>query len=351
MRAVVNGDPNGRGLDIMVRLKDVAERAGVSVSVASRALTDDSQARISPETRARIVAAASELGYQPDHRARALRLSRSGAIALIVPEVNNAIFGGLHAGIQDACQSRKTAVLLGQLNASDLGRDALSKLIGNGRVDGVVLQRAENYDDASLAAAIDISVPVVLFNSRLPGRAGSLVLDDPASVRIAVEHLRALGHTDIGFIAGAAHHDAAARRLEAFRTYTDNASAHPEWIQEGGWEAPAGQTAMERILQLDHRPTAVVVASLNAAVGALHAAADVGVRIPDDLSIVAIHDAWIASYTVPALTTVRMPMVEAGTLAADMLLDHLDGGALEDRVLADPAPELIVRASTAAPSA
>jgi LacI family transcriptional regulator len=87
------------------------------VSVASRALTDDSQARISADTRARIAAAAAELGYQPDHRARALRLSRSGAIALIVPEVNNAIFGGLHAGIQEACQERKTAVLLGQLNA------------------------------------------------------------------------------------------------------------------------------------------------------------------------------------------------------------------------------------------
>lgn len=333
----------------MVRLKDVAERAGVSVSVASRALTDDSQARISADTRARIVAAATELGYQPDHRARALRLSRSGAIALIVPEVNNAIFGGLHSGIQEACQLRKTAVLLGQLNASDLGRDALSKLIGNGRVDGVVLQRAENYDDDALAAAIDIPVPVVLFNSQLTGHAGSLVLDDPASVRTAVEHLRELGHTDIGFIAGAAHHDAAARRLDAFREYTDDASAHPEWIQEGGWEAPAGETAMERILRLDQRPTAVVVASLNAAVGALHAAAQAGVSVPGDLSIVAIHDAWIASYTVPALTTVRMPMVEAGTRAADMLLDHLDGAPLEDRVLESPTPELIIRDSSAAP--
>lgn len=333
----------------MVRLKDVAARAGVSVSVASRALTDDSQARISAETRARISAAAEELGYQPDHRARALRLSKSGAIALIVPEVNNAIFGGLHSGIQDACQVRRTAVLLGQLNASDRSADALSRLIGNGRVDGVILQRAEDYDDASLQTALNISVPTVLFNSRLPGRVGSVVLDDPAAVRIAVEHLRALGHEHIGFIAGAAHHDAAARRLEAFTELTAGDTTHPEWIQSGGWEAPAGHDAMQRILSLERRPTAIVVASLNAAVGALHAAAGMGVRVPDELSIVSIHDAWIASYTVPELTTVRMPMADAGHRAATMLLDHLDGAELEDLVVSDPPPELLARGSSRAP--
>ena len=332
----------------MVRLKDVAALAGVSVSVASRALTDDVQARISTETRARIAAAAEELGYQPDHRARALRLSRSGAIALIVPEVNNAIFGGLHSGIQDACQVRRTAVLLGQLNASDRSTDSLSRLIGNGRVDGVILQRAEDYDDASLQAALNISVPTVLFNSRLPGRVGSVVLDDPAAVRIAVEHLRSLGHRDIGFIAGAAHHDAAARRLDAFTELTA-ADGHPEWIQSGGWEAPAGHDAMTRILSLERRPTAIVVASLNAAVGALHAAATLGVRVPDELSIVSIHDAWIASYTVPELTTVRMPMADAGHRAATMLLDHLDGTELADLVIDDPAPELLARGSSTAP--
>lgn len=333
----------------MVRLKDVAERAGVSVSIASRALTDDAQARMSAETRARILAAAAELGYQPDHRARALRLSRSGAIALVVPEVNNAIFGGLHEGIQEACQSRRTAVLLGQLNASDRSSDALSRLIGNGRVDGVVLQRAESYDDDALRAALDVPVPTVLFNSRLPDRVGSVVLDDPAAVRIAVEHLRQLGHTAIGFIAGAAQHDAAARRLEAFTALTADDPPHPEWTQEGGWEAPAGHAAMSRILGLEERPTAVIVASLNAAVGALHAAAQHGVRVPDDLSIVSVHDAWIASYTVPELTTVRMPMVEAGHRAASMLLDHLDGAELEDVVLESPAPELIARESSAPP--
>ncbi|TXK18629.1 LacI family DNA-binding transcriptional regulator [Homoserinibacter sp. GY 40078] len=334
----------------MVRLKDVAARAGVSVSVASRALTDDAHARISADTRARIVAAATELGYQPDHRARALRLSRSGAIALVVPEVNNAIFGGLHSGIQEACQQRHTAVLLGQLNASDRSAQALSRLIGNGRVDGVILQRAEDYDDASLQAALDIPVPTVLFNSRLSGRPGSVVLDDPAAVRIAVEHLRELGHTGIGFIAGAAHHDAAARRLEAFTELMAGEPSHPEWTQSGGWEAPAGHLAMSRILGLDERPTAIVVASLNAAVGALHACAAAGVRVPDDLSIVSIHDAWIASYTAPELTTVRMPMVEAGERAATMLLDHLDGAELEDVVLHEPKPELLARGSSAAPT-
>ena len=219
--------------------------------------------------------------------------------------------------------------------------------LGRGFLTGTA-QRAEDYDDASLQAALNISVPTVLFNSQLEGHVGSVVLDDPASVRVAFEHLRGLGHEHIGFIAGAAHHDAAARRLAAFTELTAQ-DPHPEWVQAGGWEAPAGRDAMIRILELADRPTAIVVASLNAAVGALHATAELGVRVPEDLSIVSIHDAWMASFTVPALTTVRMPMVAAGNQAADMLLDPLDGAPLEDRVLTSPAPELHVRGSSAAP--
>ncbi len=335
----------------MARLKDVAALAGVSPSVASRALTNDAQARISAETRQRILDAAAQLEYVPDHRARALRLSRSGAIALVVPEVNNAIFGRLHEGVHVECDSRHTAVLLGQLDASDRSSNGLSKLIGRGRVDGVILQRAEEFDDDALATAIDIDVPVVLFNSTLPGHDGAVALDDAAAVAVAIEHLSELGHRDIGFITGAPHHDAAARRLTAFR---EALAAHSlpvreEWIGEGGWEAPAGMAALNRILALPERPTAVLVASLNAAVGALAAATAAGIAVPAELSLVAIHDAWIAAYTTPALTTVQLPMAESGRRAAAMLLDHLDGEPLKNVTLREPRPHLVVRASTAPP--
>ena len=283
--------------------------------------------------------------------ARALRLSRAGAIALIVPEVNNAIFASLHAGVQEACQERSTAVFLAQLAAPSDAPTALGGLIGNGRVDGVILQRSEQYSDTALRSAIELDVPVVLFNSTLDGHDGSVALDDRASVRVALEHLRSLGHTAVGFLSGAARHDAAIRRGAAFREFVASLglATRDEWIQQAGWEAPAGAEAMLRMLDQPERPTAVLVASMNAGIGALSSVLARGVRVPEDLSIMSIHDTWIAQFVTPAMTTVAMPMHAAGRAAATLLLDHVGGEPLRDIVLTEPAPQLMVRASTAAP--
>jgi LacI family transcriptional regulator len=334
----------------MARLKDVAQLAEVSLSVASRVLNNDEGARINAATRQRVIDAAAKLEYVPDHRARALRLSRAGAIALVVPEVNNAIFASLHAGVQEACTDSSTAVFLAQLGSPDEGRAPLHRLIGNGRVDGVILQRSEVYDDEALRALLSLDVPVVLFNSALEGHEGSVAMDDRASVQVALEHLRGLGHRSIGFISGAEKHDAAARRLAAFHEFTAGLGlTRPEWIQPAGWEAPAGSAAMDVLLRQSERPTAVLVASLNAAIGALSSALAHGIRVPEDLSIMSVHDAWLAEYVTPALTTVAMPMHAGGHAAASMLLKHLSGEPLTDLVVTDPAPLVMARGSVAPP--
>ena len=100
-------------------------------------------------------------------------------------------------------------------------------------------------------------------------------------------------------------------------------SAREEWIVPAGWEAPAGAEATRMLLTTSTRPTAVIAASLNTAIGAIRAAHDYGIQVPDALSIVAVQDAWMSESTVPRLTTVAMPMREAGERAATMLLDHL----------------------------
>jgi len=333
----------------VARLKDVAQLAQVSVSVASRVLNHDEGARINADTRQRVLEAAEQLAYVPDHRARALRLARAGAIALIVPEVNNAIFGNLHAGVQEACHDSSTAVFVAQLDAPEDDSRSLARVIGNGRVDGAVLQRSDLYSDEALLTALQVDVPVVLFNTRLDGHVGSVAMDDAASVRIALDHLRELGHRQIGFIAGAARHDAAVRRLDAFRDQAGDAT-RDEWIVPAGWEAPAGASAMEVLLSRAERPTAVLVASVNASIGALSAALAAGIRVPEDLSIITIHDTWQANYVTPAITTVAMPMHAAGHAAATMLIEHLSGAPLRDEIIASPEARLVVRASTAPPS-
>lgn len=336
----------------MTRLRDVADRAGVSLSVASRALTNDAAARISDETRARVQRAAEELHYVPDHRARALRLSRSGAIALVVPEVNNAVFAAVYQGVQRECATREVAVLLGQIDPQDTGSvTALSSLIGHGRVDGVILQRSEQFTDEDVVNAVDVDVPVVLFNSTVPDRPGSVALDDAASVEVALAHLRDLGHREVGFIAGPVNHDAATRRREAFERCTEQWGMHraPGWDVPQGWDADSGHRGLLKLIRSGHLPTAVLAANVNAGIGALAAAAQNGVAVPEQMSLIAIQDTWMASYVNPRLTTIRMPMELAGARAAALLLDHLEGAELDDLVIAEPAPEMALRQSTAPP--
>lgn len=336
----------------MAELKDVAAAAGVSISVASRVLTADAKARIHPDTRQRVLAVAGEIGYVPSHRARALRMSRAGALALIVPDVNNAVFAPLLAGVDEVATSRSVSVLLGQLDGPRAGKRELDALVGKGRVDGVVLQRREDFTDRMLASTLDTDVPVVLFNSRLKGRTGSVLLDDVEAARIATRHLLDLGHEHLGFVGGTVRHDAAARRLKGFRAAMRAAgrSVAKSDVVAAGWEADAGMAAAKRLLDASPPPTGLVVASVNAAFGAVSCASRAGIRVPEELSVVAVQDTWMAEVYCPPVTVVRMPLQEAGAAATSMLLDHIDGAPLADLVLRTPVPELVVRGTTGRPS-
>ena len=335
-------------------LDDVASAAGVSKSVASRALTGDTRARMSDSTRARVLAAAAQLDYVPNARARALRQSRSGAIGLVVPDVNNSVFADMLAGVHLATAAGGTDVLLGQVDPPPAGAQQLSRLVREGRVDGILIQRREDFDDEMLAGVLRPDLPAITVNSRLPDRVGSVILDDQRGAALATEHLIGLGHRRIAFVSGTPTHDTARRRETGFVDAMQAADLNPEWIVSAGWEADAGARATEMLIH-EHRlgaadgPTAVVVASVNAAVGALSTALRLGRKVPHDLSIIAINTTWVSNTVYPAISTVKMPLRRLGELAATMLLDHLGGAALADIVVTDPAPELLIRDTTAPP--
>ncbi|MDV3129051.1 LacI family transcriptional regulator [Mycobacterium sp. 21AC1] len=338
----------------MGTLDDVARAAGVSKSVASRALTGDAQARMSEATRARVLAAAEQLDYVPNARARALRQSRSGAIGLIVPDVNNAVFADMLAGVQSATAAHGTDVLLGQVDVPPAGAQQLSRLVREGRVDGLLIQRREDFDDAMLAAVLKPGVPAITINSRLPDRRGSVILDDERGSAMATEHVIGLGHRHIAFISGTQAHDTARRRKKGYLDAMAAAGLTPDprWVVDAGWEADAGAHAFGCLhrdsgLGVAGGPTAVVVASVNAAVGALAAALRLGIPVPEDLSIIGINTTWVSDTVYPALTTVRLPLRRLGELATTMLLNHLGGAPLEDIVVDDPAPELVINETTA----
>lgn len=336
----------------MVTLFEVAKSAGVSKSVASRVLNGDANARISADTAARVRAAATRLRYVPNHQARSLRAARAGALGLLVPDVNNAVFADLFTGVQSAASQAGMTVLLGEMDRTPDGSNVLHDLVRQGRVDGVILQRAEDVDDATLRQMLSFDEPVVLFNSALSRRPGSVTLPDTKAATMATNHLLDLGHRRIGYIGGTSLHDAAKRRLRGFRDAMRNSGIRvdADWVVDAGWESTAGAAGIERLLAARRRPTGVVVASVNAALGAASRAIHAGLELPNMLSIVSIQDTWAAEIFNPALTVVRMPMRRAGEVAAEMLLSVLAGQKTEDTVVEDPPPKLLVRSSTSAPT-
>jgi LacI family transcriptional regulator len=333
----------------MATLRDVARAAGVSVSVASRVLNSDASLRARPDTRDRVLLHAERLDYRPSHAARALRLSQSKTVGLFLPYLTNPVVAEIMHGVEDRANDNGIQTLLGRIERLEKSGESLHRLIGEGRVDGLLVQLSDGFKVKTFEALTTYSTPVVLLQSR-GSRPGSVTLDDETGARIATEHLLRLGHEDIGWLGGLPDSQSARRRRTGFQAAMQAAGLRPppRRMTSLGYRADLGHTAALSLLGTGRsRPTALVSANINAAAGALAAARELGVHVPDELSIVAIHDTWIAEYLQPRLTTVRMPLYELGGEALDMLIGILSGKRRSDNVISEPAPQLIVRESTA----
>ena len=331
-----------------VKLSDVAARAGVSPSAVSKVLAN-SALRVRPETRARIVQAAVDLNYRPNYAARALKSARSRVLAMIVPDLTNAIFTELMRGVEDAALKRDYVVLLGRSEDMQPGGATIARLVGEGRVDGILLQLGDGFKSSDVQSLLGLKAPVVFMNSYADGNAPSVSLPNETGAALATQHLIDLGHRDIGFAGGITSNPAARDREKGFVKALQSARlpVHGAWLTRLGYNPDQGRAALRAIMGGRTRPTALVVANINAAMGLLAAAREAEISIPTDLSVVAIHDAWTAETTTPPLSTVAMPLYELGQIAVDSLVRALDGetAALIEAPL--PGPSLIIRGSSA----
>jgi len=192
-------------------------------------------------------------------------------------------------------------------------------------------------------------VPAVLINSRREDHVGSVILPDEVGVAVAVNHLVGLGHTSIGLVNGLPTSDSAERRRTGFEQAMAAVGlpVNPDFVTALGYDPEQGRAAMRVVGALPARPTALVVANVNAALGLLVEARARGIHVPNELSIVAIHDAWTAAIAWPPLTTVRMPLYELGKRSMAAIVDRIRSNSIDDVVVANPAPVLVLRQSTA----
>ncbi|HKJ12120.1 MAG TPA: LacI family DNA-binding transcriptional regulator [Ornithinimicrobium sp.] len=320
----------------MSTISDVARAAGVSAATVSRALRGVSS--VSASTRGRVLRAAEELEYVASPTAASLASGRTRVVGIVTPFMTRWFFASAVSAIEKTLREHDYLALLVDLEAdSAFDRLPLTPQMLNKRFDGLVVLNVP-LRDAELTLLDKLDLPTVAIGNPVPGR--PLVrIDDEEAVRTAVDHLVDLGHTMIGY-AGAVPADAEHRlvpwgRLTGFRNrmLEHGLVLNSDWILTCDWSAQdAAKQAMKLFLS-DRMPSAVVAASDEIAIGVMAVAAQLGLRVPQDLSVIGVDDYALSD--VLKLTTVRQDVVGQGEAAADILLHELLGGSTEE-----PAPPL-----------
>jgi LacI family transcriptional regulator, galactose operon repressor len=335
---------------------DVARLAAVSRTTVSYVLNNsDSGIAISDATRQRVLDAARDLGYHPNAAARSLRRQRAGVVGLVTYDTSNRIGSNAFMWlVMDGVLSElgPTGTRLIVEAANDDRPDPCVGLVREGHVDGLIVTGARPANTELRVLHAD-GTPIVLWG-RLSGSDLPYVdIDNVAAARTAVEYLLDLGHTRIGCITNAppVTDTAAADRLEGFRSALESRGLRVDesLVRSGHFDEQSGLAAMTSLLERTDRPTAVFVASDEVALGALKAARIAGLSVPGDLSIVGFDDLAVATFVEPALTTIRVPAREIGSVAARALLEAVSNSSSLHEPAQVLGTELIVRDSSGPP--
>jgi DNA-binding LacI/PurR family transcriptional regulator len=340
-----------------VRLRDVAERAGVSVGSASQAFGRPEL--VSEQVRERVLAAAEELGYAgPDPAARRLRTGRAGAIGLIFAErlgyqftdpASPAFLRGIARGMEEA----PTGLLL---IPDSRYREEAARTVREAAVDGFIVYSVPQ-NDPRFETALARRLPVVTVDQPRGAATPFVGIDDRAAARSAAEHLRELGHESVGVLSFITALDPEERlaldlsveRLEGYKEGLGQAwDERLVRTSRPNAPEPARVAALELLREPDP-PTAILAMSDTLAIGVLQAAAELGLSVPEELSLVGFDDSSAAALASPPLTTVAQPHEEKGRLAAEWLMEAVAHpaerrGELRRAIL---PTQLVVRESTA----
>jgi len=241
-------------------------------------------------------------------------------------------------------------LVLGRSERLREGSVDLQRLLAAGRVDGFLVQLDDGAEVREFERIVKPSTPIVLVHSH-GRRHASVVLDDVAGGRLATNYLIGLGHTQIGLVGGLVNSHTGQRRERGFNDAMSAAglTRRRAWITHHGYFPSGGRQAVQELLRSGKRPTALVVANINAALGVMQGLQEMQIDVPSELSVITIHDSWFAGYLTPTLTTVQMPLYELGREGVRLLTARMAGEQPENRIVTEPPPKVIQRASTAPP--
>lgn len=332
-----------------VTMQDIARAAGVSQSTVSRVLNDTpTSVPIAAETRERVQEVAKRLGYRPNPLARGLRGARTMLLGVIVREITDPFFSMAIEALSTEALARGYNVVLGSAHSKADEAIALKAVLETRHCDAILLLGDMRDEPKFLDDLRASQTPVIALwhGTELEG-VPTVNIDNRAGMVAALDHLIDLGHDRIAFIGGRPLGDIRERRTAYIEHLKTRGIPTPdEYVLNVVNDPAGGDDALRTLLALSTPPTAVICSTDHLATGVLHAAADLGMDVPGDLSVVGFDDIPMASFTVPSLTTVHMPVAEMTAVAARLAMDEPeDGGAggVQNFVV---TPRLVVRKST-----
>lgn len=330
-------------LDQKVDIRTVANRAGVSTATVSRVVNGTSS--VSRTLTTRVHKAIADLGYSPNTHARTLVSGRSRIIGLIVTLITNPFYPELIQCFETLAAERGYDLLIGSTNYSGDSKYDCLRRMEDRKVDGVAMMTF-GADDQLLRALTQRQLPVVSVGASRHRLIRPVQIDFRKGIHEAVQHLAVLGHRRMAFLSGPLRVDNSLARQQAFldAMAAIGASVPGSYLFEGDHSMECGLRGAEKLLALPQPPTALLCSNDMTAIGALHAVSGRRLRVPKDISIVGFDDIHMAQFTVPPLTTVRLPSSSIARIALDTLIPMIEGreGARQEAV----STHLIVRQST-----
>lgn len=317
-----------------ITIRDVAQRAGVSVTTVSRALNGTGP--VSDETRQRVEAASAALRYMPHGTARSLITRRTEVFGVVLPDLFGEFFSEVIRGMDPLAQQSGYHLLLSSSHAEQ-GEIEFALGAMRGRVDGLVVM-SPNASARALAASLPADVPVVLLNCDAAGENFHAInVDNFGGAREMVRHLVGLGHRRIGMVRGVEGNFDARERVRGYRAALAEAGlegADGRWEAQGDFTEAGGYRAALELIRRDDAPTAVFCANDSMAVGAMSALRESDVRVPEDVAVAGFDDIPIGRYLSPSLSSVRVDVNRLGARAVELLCHAIAGDA-------PPAQELL----------
>lgn len=330
----------------MATIRDVANRAGVSTMTVSRVLNNSGY--VSQDARTRVEAAVSELGYVPNTLGLSLRFKRTRTIALVLTDITNPFFTTIARGVEDAASDQGFTVILCNTDESENKQARYLTSLLQKRVDGILLVPARNAP-GPVHWLHRRGTPVVLLDRQVLDASADVVRCDSANgARELTQLLIELGHRRIAVLTGPKQVSTARDRVDGYtRAHADaGLSVDPALTSYGQFTLQSGADMMQQMLQINPRPTAVFAANNFIAIGVYRALREAGLRVPEDMALVAFDDLPESQVLEPFLTVAAQPAYRMGRVATELLLTRLasDAPAPPQEILLPT--ELVVRRSS-----